>query len=74
MNYIELASLLFGVGAGIASLATVLRTIRALYEHEGVDAWVDIGRFAITSCALGGVALWSWRIAEAGEAFGEALK
>ena len=43
-------------------------------EKEYPADWNLVGKSLVAGFALSGVALWSWRISAAGEAFVEALK
>ena len=58
--------MLFALG-GIVSLAAAI-------GHLFVGDIPECFRSLAVACALGGVALWSWRIAESFEAFAEALR
>ena len=72
MSFIELASLCFGLAATISLLTGVVEIVMS--EKEYPADWNLVGKSLVAGFALSGVALWSWRISAAGEAFVEALK
>ena len=72
MSFIELASVCFGLAAAISLLTGVVEIVMS--EKEYPADWNLVGKSLVAGFALSGVALWSWRISAAGEAFVEALK
>ena len=67
MSFIELASICFLVGA----LLSLLNSGYLIVVDNDAAGGI---RSLVAAFVLSGVALWSWRIAAAGEAFVEALR
>ena len=72
MSFIELASVCFGLAAAISLLTGVVEIVMS--EKNNPADWNLVGKSLVAGFALSGVALWSWRISAAGEAFVEALR
>ena len=72
MSFIELASICFGLAATISLLTGVVEIVMS--EKNNPADWNLVGKSLVAGFALSGVALWSWRISAAGEAFVEALR
>ena len=72
MNYIELASICFGVAAAASLLTGIVEVIMS--EEEQPADWNLVSKSFVVGLTLSGVALWSWRLSEGLGAFVEALK
>ena len=66
MSFIDLATVFFTLGA----MASLVGGLMQLASDDGPESV----RSLVIAFALGGVALWSWRISEGLGAFVEALK